>query len=128
MRGRTWSVVGADRSLADNAETGASSLRTLEFSLPTVLAGHVDIVAPTTFFGFRTYKSSVKSVRPLEESSSITDAAEAVKGCSSNVNPTCLSNLYSFADADDYDSGLFGIAGFLYAFSSSVPPGPKPKY
>lgn len=71
------------------------------------------MVQPTTFFGFRSYKSNVKNVRPIEEASAIVDATEAVTGCSSNVNPTCLSNLYSFADADDYSTGLFGIAGFL---------------
>lgn len=43
----------------------------------------------------------------------MTDAVEAVKGCSSNVNPTCLSNLYSFSGADDYTTGMMGVAGFL---------------
>lgn len=81
--------------------------------MPTVLKGHVDMVQPTTFFGFRSYRSNVKNVRPFDESSALVDATEAVTGCSSNVNPTCLSNLYSFADAEDYSSGLFGIAGFL---------------
>lgn len=97
----------------DNAETGETSLRTLEFSLPTVLQGHVDMVQPTTFFGFRSYKSAIKNIRPFDESSAKVDATSAVTGCASNVNPTCLANLYSFIDADDYSSGLMGIAGFL---------------
>lgn len=71
------------------------------------------MVQPTTFFGFRSYKSNVKEVRPFDESTAKVDAVEAVKGCSSNVNPTCLSNLYSFASAEDYTSGLLGVAGFL---------------
>lgn len=71
------------------------------------------MVQPTTFFGFRSYKSAVKNIRPFEETTVIVDAVEAVKGCTSNVNPTCLSNLYSFSGAEDYSSGLFGIAGFL---------------
>lgn len=71
------------------------------------------MVQPTTFFGFRSYKSAIKSIRPFDESTAKTDAVEVVKGCTTNVNPTCLSNLYSFSGAKDYTSGLMGIAGFL---------------
>lgn len=71
------------------------------------------MVQPTTFFGFRSYKSAISSIRPLDETPTKTEVVEAVTGCASNVNPTCLANLYSFADAEDYTSGLFGIAGFL---------------
>ncbi|ROW06737.1 hypothetical protein VMCG_04002 [Cytospora schulzeri] len=111
-----------------NAETGEKILRTLEFSLPSALKGHVDTVQPTTFFGFRAYRSTISAVRPLNESTvaatamAKTDAVNAVKGCSSYVTPTCLSNLYSFSGAKDYDTGLFGIAGFLeeYAIASDL--------
>lgn len=97
----------------DNPESGSSVLRTLEFSLPTALNGHVDMVQPTTFFGFRSYKSQIKNIKAFDESLAKIDGTEAVKGCSSYVDPTCLANLYSFASADDYTSGLMGVAGFL---------------
>lgn len=71
------------------------------------------MVQPTTFFGFRSYKSAISAIRPFDEVAEKTDAVEAVSGCSSNINPTCLSNLYSFADAEDYSTGLLGIGGFL---------------
>lgn len=71
------------------------------------------MVQPTTFFGFRSYKSAIKNIKPFEESTASIAGSEAVKGCSSYVDPTCLSNLYSFADADDYTSGAMGVAGFL---------------
>lgn len=111
-----------------NAETGERVLRTLEFSLPAALRGHVDTVQPTTFFGFRAYRSMLSGARPLNETTAAaaamakTDAAAAVKGCSTYVTPTCLSNLYSFSGADKYTSGLFGIAGFLeqYAIASDL--------
>lgn len=107
-----------------NSETQESVLRTLEFSLPAVLRGHVDMVQPTTFFGFRTYRSTISAVRPLDETTegAKTDAVSAVTGCASNINPTCLANLYDFADADNYTAGLFGIGGFLeeYAIASDL--------
>lgn len=74
------------------------------------------MVQPTTFFGFRSYKSAIQNIRPFDEQAATTakvDTTEAVKGCASYVDPTCLSNLYDFADADDYTSGLMGVAGFL---------------
>lgn len=73
----------------------------------------MDTVQPTTFFGFRSFKSAISGIRPFVETASKTEAVEAVTGCSSNTNPTCLANLYSFADAEDYTTGLFGIGGFL---------------
>ncbi|KUI73558.1 Tripeptidyl-peptidase sed3 [Cytospora mali] len=112
-----------------NTETQESVLRTLEFSLPSVLKGHVDTVQPTTFFGFRAYKSSISAVRPLDESTiaakveaEAAASVGAVKGCSSYVDPTCLSNLYSFSSAKDYTSGKMGIGGFLeqYAIKSDL--------
>lgn len=99
-----------------NTQTGESVLRTLEFSLPTALNGHVDTVQPTTFFGFRSYKSAISSIRPLDEvptKTEVVEASEAVTGCASNINPTCLANLYSFSGAKDYTTGLMGIGGFL---------------
>lgn len=71
------------------------------------------MVQPTTFFGFRSYKSAIKNIKAFDESTAKADGTEAVKGCSSYVDPTCLSNLYDFADADDYTSGLMGVGGFL---------------
>ncbi|KAI3393429.1 hypothetical protein diail_4265 [Diaporthe ilicicola] len=108
-----------------NTETKEVVLRTLEFSLPGALKSHVDTVQPTTFFGFRSYKSGVSGFRPLDDEATVNaqiEAVGAVTGCSSNINPTCLANLYSFASAKNYNTGLLGIAGFLeeYAIASDL--------
>lgn len=109
-----------------NTESHDSVLRTLEFSLPAVLKGHVDMVQPTTFFGFRAYRSAISAIRPLDETTVAvedkTEAVEAVKGCASHVDPTCLANLYDFTGATNYTTGLLGIGGFLeeYAIASDL--------
>lgn len=41
------------------AETGDVVVRTLQYSLPASLQGHVDSVQPTTFFGFKPMGSMV---------------------------------------------------------------------
>ncbi|KAJ0124761.1 hypothetical protein J7T55_006102 [Diaporthe amygdali] len=117
-------LLDAEYSSFRNTETNEIVLRTLEFSLPSALKSHVDMVQPTTFFGFRSYKSGISGVRPLNEATVNTqiESVNAVTGCSSNINPTCLSNLYSFSSAKNYNTGLFGIAGFLeeYAIASDL--------
>lgn len=70
------------------------------------------MVQPTTFFGFRSYKSMVSGVRDFDEAAAASKV-DAVTGCASYVDPTCLANLYSFSDATAYSSGLMGVAGFL---------------
>jgi tripeptidyl-peptidase-1 len=89
-------------------------LRTLKYSLPDVLQGHVDTVQPTTFFGMKAMRSMVSNQRNFDESILETQAESAVSGCSgTTTTPKCLSNLYSFTAAKSYNNGLLGIAGFL---------------
>lgn len=87
--------------------TGQTALRTLQYSLPESLHQHVDLVSPSTFFGFpkRQMKSEpVKDVTP----------ASSQAGCQGfYITPSCLSSLYNYGGAKAYSNGLMGIAGFL---------------
>ena len=101
--------------------TSERTVRTLSYSLPDVLKGHVDMVQPTTFFGLKALRSAISKVHPIKEEEENTDTVSAVSGCSgSRITPTCLANLYSFASAKVQTVGLLGIAGFLeqYAIKS----------
>jgi len=101
--------------------SGESLLRTLQYSLPDILQGHVDMVQPTTFFGLRAMRATVSAPRPLVESVSDIEGVEAVTGCSgSQVTPKCLSNLYSFSGATKYTNGLFGYVYFALAHDSGA--------
>jgi tripeptidyl-peptidase-1 len=93
-------------------------LRTLEYSLPDALQGHVKMVQPTTFFGLRAMRSTISKVRPIDKTNLVTEAG-AVKGCSGGaVTPKCLANLYSFSSATALSAGKMGIAGFLEQWPS----------
>ncbi|QSZ32744.1 hypothetical protein DSL72_002323 [Monilinia vaccinii-corymbosi] len=97
-----------------------SAIRTLEYSLPDALKGHVDIVQPTTFFGLRAMRSTIKQHEEFDKSVLKTYGTEAVTGCSgSTITPKCLANLYSFTSAPaTLSSGSMGIAGFLKQWPS----------
>ncbi|RAL66549.1 hypothetical protein DID88_006239 [Monilinia fructigena] len=96
------------------------AIRTLEYSLPDALKGHVDIVQPTTFFGLRAMRSTIKQHEEFDKNVLKTDGTEAVSGCSGSiVTPKCLANLYSFTSVSaTLKSGSIGIAGFLEQWPS----------
>ncbi|KAH8678016.1 peptidase S8/S53 domain-containing protein [Xylariales sp. PMI_506] len=102
-------LLGTEYNAYSNEESGATILRTLEYSLPESLNGHVKMVQPTTFFGLR---SMGKASGPLPETDGNVDA---VTGCTGSIiTPTCLSNLYNFASSGaTQTTGRMGIAGFL---------------
>lgn len=89
-------------------------MRTLQYSLPDVLKGHVGMVQPTTFFGLSQMRSTISDHRAYNQNAANSEEVSAVTGCSNGeVTPKCLSNLYGFASATAYTNGLMGIAGFL---------------
>lgn len=105
-----------------NEETKAHTLRTLEYSVPSALVGHLDMIQPTTYFGVKPFRSTISEHHAIiEEDEFQVEAAQAVAGCSgSRITPTCLANLYNFANAKNETTGLLGVAGFLeeYAIKS----------
>ncbi|KAF1969695.1 tripeptidyl-peptidase 1 precursor [Bimuria novae-zelandiae CBS 107.79] len=101
-------------------QTKAKKLRTLEYSLPTALVGHVDMVQPTTFFGLQQLRSTISEHHELEEElpGFHIEAIQAVTGCTgTRITPTCLANLYNFANAKNQTAGLLGVAGFLEEYA-----------
>lgn len=103
-----------------NTETQAKTLRTLQYSLPTTLIGHVDMIQPTTFFGLQQLRSTISEHHALSEEADDfqIEAVQAVTGCSgTRITPTCLANLYNFANAQNQTTGLLGVAGFLEEYA-----------
>ncbi|OSS43496.1 hypothetical protein B5807_11875 [Epicoccum nigrum] len=105
-----------------NEETKARTLRTLEYSVPSALVGHLDMIQPTTYFGVKPFRTTISEHHAIvEEDDFGIEAVSAVAGCSgTRITPTCLANLYNFANAKNESVGLLGVAGFLeeYAIKS----------
>ncbi|KAK9785893.1 putative Peptidase S8/S53 domain-containing protein [Seiridium cardinale] len=103
-------LLQTDYNVFANNETGEQVVRTLQYSIPDSLNGHISMVQPTTFFGFQSTISSVVPTSEVEDTVEI----DAVAGCTSGVTPKCLSNLYNFASStSEQSNGLIGIGGFL---------------
>ncbi|KAL1652679.1 hypothetical protein SLS61_004659 [Didymella pomorum] len=101
-----------------NEETKTKVLRTLEYSVPAAIVGHVDMIQPTTFFGVKQFRSTISEHHAIEEDNFNIEAVSAVTGCSgTRITPTCLANLYNFANAKNETTGLLGVAGFLEEYA-----------
>jgi tripeptidyl-peptidase-1 len=117
-------LLKAEYSAFSSTTLNNTIVRTLEYSLPNVLKGHVDIVQPTTYFGMRPMRSTISAIRKQPSNTTFgteVGDVETVTGCSSSgvINPKCLANLYSFSGIDaTQTTGLLGIAGFLEQYPS----------
>ena len=101
-----------------NKDTKATTLRTLEYSVPSVLVGHLDMIQPTTYFGVKQFRSTISEHHAIEKDEFHIEATQAVTGCTgTRITPTCLAHLYNFANAKNQTTGLLGVAGFLEEYA-----------
>ena len=125
-------LLGASYQTYRHIETNETVIRTVGYSLPTTLHGHVQTVAPTTYFG---------SPRPLRQTSKLESHAPTLpdgdlalqdllarfapgdpipSNCSSVITPTCLRLLYKTWTYEPRatSKNKIGITGFLGQYAS----------
>ncbi|KAI0700484.1 family S53 protease [Cytidiella melzeri] len=115
-------LLDADFSVFTHAETGKEAIRTLSYSIPADLQGHLDLVHPTITFpnpyGVRPVIStpSQKVIR-REIDKVVPDAT-----CSSSgITPACVQSLYGIPStpATSKTNGL-GVSGFIDQFANKA--------
>ncbi|VDB96160.1 unnamed protein product [Peniophora sp. CBMAI 1063] len=81
-----------------STDTGDTTVRTLEYSIPASLKGHLSYIHPTTIFPTFQAKSTVLKVTPL---SSVTDAPIQTRStdpkydyCKEYITPACIEHMY----------------------------------
>ncbi|KAI5787277.1 putative tripeptidyl-peptidase [Geopyxis carbonaria] len=108
-----------------NVETGKTVLRTMEYSLPSALHDAVALVQPTTMFGLRALRSTLRPL-PASPMDDVPEAgnlriadptAEVPLACNSTITVACLAALYGFADYNSTGRGSIGISGFLEQYA-----------
>ncbi|KAJ4358818.1 hypothetical protein N0V95_002740 [Ascochyta clinopodiicola] len=100
-----------------NENTNTRAIRALEYSVPSALVGHLDMIQPTTYFGVKQFRSTISEHHVIEDEFHV-EAVQAVTGCTgTRITPTCLANLYNFANAKNQTAGLLGVAGFLEEYA-----------
>ncbi|CAK5272371.1 unnamed protein product [Mycena citricolor] len=108
------SLLGTQFSVFTHIESGETTVRTLEYSLPADIAPHVDFVGPTTAF-----------LRPSQGPKFTPFTSERKRqssSCNSQINPTCLQSIYHLPTAAATHSASHHIAvtGFIDQYANSA--------
>jgi tripeptidyl-peptidase-1 len=85
---RANAIFAASYQTYKHADTSATLTRTLAYSLPDALVGHVDTVLPTTSFDAPDVRLAPIPMAPR--------AAGVPASCNSTITPKCLEALYQF--------------------------------
>jgi tripeptidyl-peptidase-1 len=83
-------LLSAEFSVFTHVASGATSIRTLQYSVPTILQSHIDFVHPTISFSSPLSSvpkfTAIRSPKPTD-TAPVTDAVPA--SCGSIITPTC---------------------------------------
>ncbi|KZP14825.1 family S53 protease [Athelia psychrophila] len=105
-------MFNADFSVYQHVASGTEQIRTLSYSIPSSLSGHLDYVHPTTNFITGSPRLPL-IVSPLPSNATgLTPATAAA--CGSTVTPACLQSLYGIPTTKATQStNQLAVAGFL---------------
>ncbi|GJE88140.1 S53 family peptidase [Phanerochaete sordida] len=111
-------IFDADFAVYTHSETGKQAIRTMSYSIPDALEGHLDFVHPTISF------PSPKGLRPVISTPDNLQnrAIEPLATCSTTaVTPACIQSIYGIPStkATQKTNGL-GVSGFIDQFANSA--------
>ncbi|KAI0766668.1 subtilisin-like protein [Trametes elegans] len=130
------SVAQAERMLGTKYQvfrhgmTGEYVVRTMNYSLPEVLLPHVDVVAPTTYFGTVRAMKSTSFLQPnikvpsdaavAKQLADLASPATIPASCNTVITPDCLHALYNTTGyvPTATDKNSLGIAGYLEQYAN----------
>ena len=110
----------ADFSIFKHDDTGVEAVRTLSYSIPAELQGHLDLVHPTVTFPnpyshLPVFQSPVKKTADIENFT----ARAIPSSCSSTITPACLQAIYNIpTTAATESSNQLGVTGFIEQYAN----------
>ncbi|KAF8576677.1 family S53 protease-like protein [Ramaria rubella] len=110
-------LLGTKFSSFTNQQTGKQTIRTLSYSIPASLQGHIELIHPTTTFpaSFGTPKFTT----PVKARNLTSEAVPA--SCATTVTPDCLQALYGIpATKATQSSNKLGVSGFIDQFAQTA--------
>ncbi|KAF9077948.1 subtilisin-like protein [Rhodocollybia butyracea] len=103
-----------------HTETDETIVRTLEYSLPSHLHDHINLVSPTTYFGTTRGLKLTSFVKSSVAIPSLSNNVTPSSSCNRTITPTCLQDLYNTAGyvPTEIKINRLGITGYLEQFAS----------
>lgn len=119
-------MMGTKYNVFRNTVTGSSIVRARSYSLPRSLKSHVELVQPTTFFGFRDFRTHshlqpdvvAPQANDFSPSAKLSPQGTVPASCNTTITPACLRGLYNtvnYVPAATATNKL-GVAGYLQVF------------
>ena len=107
-------MLDADFSVFTHDESGARSIRALQYSIPEDLVGHLQLVHPTI-----TFTPPVSPKLPLRaELADISAREKRQSACSNFVDPACLQQLYGIPTTKAANTDPLVVTGYVGEYPS----------
>ncbi len=103
------------RTYQNDLRRDVKRIRSLSYSVPKAVRDHIDLIQPTTRFGqIKAERSNV-----LKQEIAPFSVAAVNATCNTTITPTCLKDLYSFANyqVDARGTVKLGVNGFLEQYA-----------
>jgi tripeptidyl-peptidase-1 len=112
---RAEEMMGATfKTYQSQVRRDVTKIRSLSYSVPKEIRSHIDMIHPITRFG----QLQAERSQVFSEGAAITAAAVNAT-CNSTITPSCLADLYKFADykIDPSADVTIGVNGFLEQYA-----------
>ncbi|EPS94287.1 hypothetical protein FOMPIDRAFT_1134693 [Fomitopsis schrenkii] len=107
-------MLSADFSVFAHAQSGTQSIRTLQYSIPEDLVGHLQLVHPTT-----TFAQATSPKLPLNaKKAAISPKQKRQSACSDYVDPACLQELYGIPTTAVSNNDPLVVTGYIEQYPS----------
>ncbi|KAI0769616.1 family S53 protease [Trametes elegans] len=103
-------LLDAEFTVFNHTRSGTTSVRTLSYSIPADLKGHLDFIHPTTFV-------PATEDKPAPAANLTGDAVPA--SCATTITPACLQALYGIPTTPaTVRTNTIGVSGFIQQFAN----------
>ncbi|PFH51001.1 hypothetical protein AMATHDRAFT_59869 [Amanita thiersii Skay4041] len=120
-------MLGTKYNVYRHPESSEQVIRTMSYSLPEELHSHINVIAPTTYFGtmrsMRATSFLQPDIKPLpmdQKDEPFFVDATVPASCSTTITPTCLRALYNTSAyvPQAVNVNRLGVAGYLNEFAN----------
>ncbi|KAF9814027.1 hypothetical protein IEO21_05330 [Rhodonia placenta] len=107
-------IFEAEFNVYTHDDTGRQTIRTMSYSIPQELQGHLTVVYPTTTFPSIKKKSpTLGSAHHSRRRALQSDNSTVASSCANEITPSCLQSLYGIPTTPaTQSSNQIGVAGF----------------
>ncbi|KAJ7779427.1 family S53 protease-like protein [Mycena maculata] len=118
-------LLSTEFSVFTHVESDTTSIRTLAYSIPAALQGHIDFFHPTTSFTRPLVSHPKFTAVKKREAAPVADvapvSAAVPASCNSIITPACLQAIYNIPTTPATEtSNILGVSGFILQWANEA--------